>query len=149
MEATKRTREEIESTIKELISRNKNSNLPEGVFSTSLEIAKLIGKRHDNVVRDIDNFINENPKYFIQKDRSKFEGINVFPNEMNSGTKDRRSFGGVSVFSTKTNPDIKYGYVDPYNIKDQSNFEPVNENIYERDRIVKFSYADELGRLFI
>ena len=36
METIKRTREEIESTIKELVSRNKNSNLPEGVFSTSL-----------------------------------------------------------------------------------------------------------------
>lgn len=127
METTKRTREEIESTIKELVSRNKNSNLPEGVFSTSLEIAKLIGKRHDNVVRDIDEFINENPKYFTQKDRRKFEGVNVF--------------------STKMNPDIKYGYVDPYNIKDWSNFEPVNENVYERDRMVKFSYADELGRV--
>ena len=102
MEETKRTREEIESTIKELISRNKNSNLPEGVFSTSLEIAKLIGKQHKNVLRDIEDFINENPKYFIQKDRSKFEPVNVF--------------------STKMNPDIKYGYIDPYNNKRSTQF---------------------------
>ena len=127
METIKRTREEIESTIKELVSRNKNSNLPEGVFSTSLEIAKLIGKRHDHVLRDIDEFINDNPKYFTQKDRSKF--------------------GGVNVFSTKMNPDIKYGYIDPYNIEDRRKFEPVNENVYERDRMVKFSYADEKGQI--
>lgn len=34
----------METTNKELVGRNKNSNLPEGVFSTSLEIAKFIGK---------------------------------------------------------------------------------------------------------
>ena len=103
METTKRTREEIESTIKELVSRNKNSNLPEGVFSTSLEIAKLIGKQHKNVLRDIDDFI----KSIQEKDRSNFEpysketqSSNIYKQPADLvreiQPEDRFSFGGYS-----------------------------------------------------
>ena len=59
---------ETKNYIDSMLALHENQNLPEGVFSTSVEVANLIGKQHSHVLRDIDDFI----KSIQEKDRSKF-----------------------------------------------------------------------------
>lgn len=59
---------ETKNYIDSMLALHENQNLPEGVFSTSAEVANLIGKQHSHVLRDIDDFI----KSIQEKDRFKF-----------------------------------------------------------------------------
>lgn len=59
---------ETKNYIDSMLALHENQNLPEGVFSTSVEVANLIGKQHKHVLRDIDEFI----KSIQEKDRSNF-----------------------------------------------------------------------------
>ena len=94
---------ETKNYIDSMLALHENQNLPEGVFSTSVEVANLIGKEHYNVLRDIDDFI----KSIQEKDRSNFEGTSKETQSSNIykqpadlvrevQQEDRFNFGGYS-----------------------------------------------------
>lgn len=94
---------ETKNYIDSMLALHENQNLPEGVFSTSVEVANLIGKQHSHVLRDIDDFI----KSIQEKDRFKFgltsketQSINFYkqPAELvrDVQPEDRFTFGGYS-----------------------------------------------------
>ena len=57
--------EEVREAYKNLAT----TNLPNGMFVDSLTLSKLIGKRHDNVLRDLDMFWRKRSLYIKKVDR--------------------------------------------------------------------------------
>lgn len=47
-------------------------NKDEQVFCTSLDVAKVFGKRHDHVLRDIENILNDLREIGTSNDLSNF-----------------------------------------------------------------------------
>lgn len=88
--------------------------------TTSLEVAKFFGKRHDHVVRDIDNLMLQVPENFLQPNF----GETTYPQETPMGTKQARMFilfrDGfmllVMGYTGKKAMQIKIAYIEAFNL---------------------------------